>query len=133
MLQKNIATCADHQDIGASVCILGVARIIRINKTLKRKEKSYLNDIIILNFGIGKMLPSPIWKMCNNICVLGHVWLFETQWAIARQAPLPMGIFWQGYWSVLPFPPLEDLPGPGIEPVSYVSCIGKWILNHQST
>ena len=26
------------------------------------------------------------------------------------------GIFWQEYWSGLPFPSPEDLPNPGIEP-----------------
>ena len=28
------------------------------------------------------------------------------------------GLPWQEYWSGLPFPPSEDLPNPGIEPVS---------------
>ena len=26
-----------------------------------------------------------------------------------------MGLFWQGYWSGLPFPFLGDVPNPGIE------------------
>ena len=29
-----------------------------------------------------------------------------------------MGFFRQEYWSMLPFPSLGDLPGPGIEPAS---------------
>ena len=29
-----------------------------------------------------------------------------------------MGFSWQEYWSGLPYSPLGDLPGPGIEPVS---------------
>ena len=29
-----------------------------------------------------------------------------------------MGFFRQEYWRGLPFPPPEDLPDPGIEPVS---------------
>ena len=32
-----------------------------------------------------------------------------------------MGFFRQEYWSGLPFPLPEDLPDPGIEPVSLVS------------
>ena len=40
---------------------------------------------------------------------------------VARQAPLPMGLFRQGYWSGLPFPPPGDLPDPGIEPLSLMS------------
>ena len=32
-----------------------------------------------------------------------------------------MEFFRQEYWNRLPFPPLGDLPGPGIEPASLVS------------
>ena len=41
-----------------------------------------------------------------------------TPWAVACQAPLPMGFSRQEYWSGLPFPSLGDLPNPGIEPRS---------------
>ena len=44
-----------------------------------------------------------------------------TPWTVARQAPLSMGFPRQEYWSGLPFPPLRDLSGPGIEPVSPMS------------
>ena len=46
---------------------------------------------------------------------------FETTWAVAHQAPLSMGFSRQEYWSGLPFPPSEDIPEPGIEPMSPVS------------
>ena len=39
----------------------------------------------------------------------------------AHQAPLSMGFPRQEYWSGLPFPPPEDLPNPGIEPMSLAS------------
>ena len=39
-----------------------------------------------------------------------------TPWAVAHQAPLSMEFPKQEYWSVLPFPPPGDLPGPGIKP-----------------
>ena len=42
----------------------------------------------------------------------------ETPWTVACQAPLPMGFPSQEYWGGLPFPPLGDLPDPGIKPVS---------------
>ena len=50
---------------------------------------------------------------------------------VACQAPLSMGFSRREYWSGLLCPPPEDLPDPGIEPVSvtppagvcYVSCI----------
>ena len=38
--------------------------------------------------------------------------------AVAHQAPLSMGFSKQEYQSGLPFPSLEDLPDPGIEPWS---------------
>ena len=38
------------------------------------------------------------------------------QWPVACQAPLFMGFSRQEYWSGLPFPSLEELPNPGIEP-----------------
>ena len=55
------------------------------------------------------------------VCVLTHVWLFATPWPVARQALLSMEFFRQEYWSGLPFPSPEDLPDPGIKPVSLVS------------
>ena len=38
--------------------------------------------------------------------------------SVALQAPLSVGFSRQEYWSELPFPPPEDLPNPGIKPVS---------------
>ena len=47
--------------------------------------------------------------------------------AVAHQAPLSMGFSKQEYQSGLPFPSLEDLPDPGIEP--WVSCTaGRFLL-----
>ena len=36
--------------------------------------------------------------------LLSHVWLFETPWTVAYQAPPPMGFSRQEYWSGSPFP-----------------------------
>ena len=44
-----------------------------------------------------------------------------------------MGFSKQEHWSGMPFPPPGDLPDPGIQPVSQVSCIGKQILYHEAT
>ena len=44
------------------------------------------------------------------------------------QGPLSMGFPRQEYWSGLPFPPLGDLPNPGMEPMSRVSCTGSRAL-----
>ena len=59
-----------------------------------------------------------IW-VCD--CVLSHVWFFATQWTVAHQASLSVEFSRQEYWSGFLFPFPEDLPDPGIEPVSLVS------------
>ena len=54
------------------------------------------------------------------------VQLFVTQWSVARQAPLSMGLCWQEHGSELPLPPLGNLSEPGIEP-----CL-LWLLHWQA-
>ena len=44
-----------------------------------------------------------------------------TPWTVAHQAPLPMGLSTQEYWSGLPFLSPGDLPKPGIKPGSLTS------------
>ena len=63
------------------------------------------------------------WSSVGTIvlCVLSHfsrVRLFAAPWTAARHAPLSMGLSRQEYWSGLLCPPAEDLPDPGIKPVS---------------
>ena len=53
--------------------------------------------------------------------VLSPVQLFATPRTVAHQAPLSMGFSRQEYWNGLTFPPLEDLPDPGIKTVSLAS------------
>ena len=60
------------------------------------------------------------WRL-NNICVVvlncfSRVQLFATLWTVVRQAPLSVGFSRQEYWRGLPFPPLGDLPDPGVTP-----------------
>ena len=53
---------------------------------------------------------------------------------VAHQACLSMGILQARILDGLPCPPPGDLPGPGTEArISYVSCIGKRVLNHWET
>ena len=70
----------------------------------------------------------------NCVCVLSCVQLFGTLWTVAYQAPLSKGFSRQEYWSVLPFPPLEDLPHPGIKPTSPAapSLAGKFFTTELS-
>ena len=58
------------------------------------------------------------------LSVLRRVLLISIPWTGGWQS-LPR----LEYWSRLPFPPLMDLPDPGIEPTSLGSCTGRWILN----
>ena len=72
-----------------------------------------------------------------SLSVLSRVWLFESPWTVARQAPLSMRFHRQEYWSALPFPPPPgDHSNPGIRDrtqVSSVSYIGRQILYHPAT
>ena len=58
---------------------------------------------------------------------------FVILWTVACQAPLSVRFSRQEYWSGLPFPSPGDLLDPAIEPVSWVFCIGRWILYHWAT
>ena len=60
-------------------------------------------------------------KFLFYIYALGRVQLFVIPWSVVSQAPLSMGFFRQEYWSRLSFPPPEDLPDPGIEPMYLMS------------
>ena len=53
-----------------------------------------------------------------SVCVLSHSDSFVAPWTAAHQAPLSMGFPRQEYWNGVPFPPSENLPDSGIEPVS---------------
>ena len=46
---------------------------------------------------------------------------FATPWTVARQALLSMELSRQEYWSGLLFPPLGDLPNPGIKTATLAS------------
>ena len=58
------------------------------------------------------------------LCMLSHfhcVRLSETLRTVARQAPLSIGFSRQEYWIGQPCPSPEDLPNPGMNPVSFMS------------
>ena len=82
-----------------------------------------------LSFPVLKRLLKSVWGSEGS--VLSHfscVWLCVIPRTVARQAPLSMGSSRQEHWSGLPRPP----PGGLLHPrISYVSCIGRWILYHQ--
>ena len=60
---------------------------------------------------------------CEGLCVclVAQLYLFATPWTGAHQAPVSMEFYRKEYWSGLPFPPLGDLPDPGVKPPSIVA------------
>ena len=62
-------------------------------------------------------MESPQMKCHLDVCMCSIVFqLFSTSWIVPHQAPLSMEFSRQDYWSGLPFPPIGDLPKPGIKP-----------------
>ena len=57
---------------------------------------------------------------CRLSC-FSCVWLYETLWTIAHQAPLSVGFSRHGYWSGLPCYPSGDLLNLGLELTSLTS------------
>ena len=47
---------------------------------------------------------SNAWKWKVKVKLLSHVWLFETSWTVAHQAPSSMGFSRQDCWSGVPLP-----------------------------
>ena len=66
-----------------------------------------------------KNTPRPILIHAFVLSCFSCVWLFVTQWTLARQAPLSTGFSRQEHWSGLPSPP----PNPGIQPRSLKSSV----------
>ena len=59
---------------------------------------------------------------------------FAAPWTVACQAPLSMGFSRQEYWGDLPFPSPDDLPNPGIKPMSPALVDGFFYpLSHQGS
>ena len=63
-------------------------------------------------------LPSVGLFACAQLLIVSNS---ATPWTAVRQAPLSMGFYQQEYCNGLPSPSPEDLPDPGIEPMSPVA------------
>ena len=59
--------------------------------------------------------------------MFSRVWLCDTPWIVAHQAPLSMGFSRQGYWSGLPCPP----PGIFLHLLHLLHC--RWFFTHWVT
>ena len=85
---------------------------------------SYLGQSFHLNFFSAHLpLWKGTWRQYVCISVLGRSVESDsaTPWTVACQAPLSMGFPRQGYLSGFPFPSPENLPNPGIKPMSLAS------------
>ena len=94
------------------------------------KDQLYTRTVLVLFFVVQLLsriqLLVTLWAAAHQASLsalesevksLSRVQLFATPWTIAYQAP-SMRFSRQEYWSGLPFPTLEDLSHPGIEPGS---------------
>ena len=63
----------------------------------------------MLGLSCGMWLLTVCVYVFNHFC---HVWLFETPWTIAHQAPLSMGFSRQEYWNGLLWPPPGESSWP---------------------
>ena len=69
-------------------------------------------------------------QMC--VCVISHSVMtnsFVTPWTVASQALLYVGFPRKEYWSGLPFPPPGVFRTQDRTHITYVSWIGRWILD----
>ena len=69
--------------------------------------------------------PGKRWSLLECMLSLSGVLDSATLWTVAHQVPQSMGFFRQEYWNGLPFPSPGDLPHPGLEPESPVSCFAS--------
>ena len=74
------------------------------------------------NTGVGAISFSSAWKWKVKVKSLSHVWLFETPWTVAYQAPPSMGFSRQEYWSRVPLP----------SPILYYTILYYTILYYKS-
>jgi len=61
------------------------------------------------------------------------VWIFDTPWTVAQQAPLSIGFPRQKYWNRFSFPTPEDLLDPGIKPPSPLLRADSLPLHYQGS
>ena len=87
--------------------------------------------------GLGLLNSVFLWIQDMCVCALNpfsHALLSAMLWTVACQAPLSVGFSRQESWSGVPCPIQEDLPNPGIKPVSLVSpALAGWFLTTSTT
>ena len=98
-----------------------VLRVTRWRLLRNQKGNKNLRKSVVCRGQVGRDLKVylGIWKLEGYwLCSDVQSRLFVTPWTVVLWAPLSMGFSRQEYWSGFPFPPLEDLPDPGMETAS---------------
>ena len=67
-------------------------------------------------------LPAKLLQLCPTLC--------DPMDCHSPRLLCPWGFSRKEYWCGLPCSPPGDLPTPGTEPMSHVSCIGREVLYH---
>ena len=81
------------------------------------EEKLHENGV----WGPNREVPFLSCILASMLSCFSHIQLCVTPWTVAHQASLSVGFSRQEHWSGVPCPPPEDLPDPGIEPLSLTS------------
>ena len=70
---------------------------------------------------------SKAWKWKVTVKSLSHIWLVETPWTAAYQAPPSMGFSRQEYWSGVPLPSPLELAALVNIPAQMFSCLSSFV------
>ena len=99
--------------------------------TYKSTDFQIIIKWILTLFIINTLQFFKLYQLSKNACVHGPCSVMpDSATPQTCQAPLSIEFFRQEHWSGFPFPTPWDLPNPGIEPESCISCIGRQILYH---
>ena len=103
--------------------------IIQQNQSISISVKHEIKRTVLIHtLKSCHLLFFPMQAICESKCVKllqSCPTLCNPMDCVACWAPLSMAFSRQEYCSRLLCPPPRDLPNPGIEPVSYVSCVGR--------
>ena len=112
----------DHQQYPSSSARRQPVQCTLISLSLYMLHSSYLEPMANKIFE----------KCCCCLVTKSRLTLFDPM-DYSHHAPLSMGFPRQQFWSGLPFPPLGDLPDPGIGPASPALQVDYLPLNHQGS
>jgi len=92
------------------------------------EEKVAVNPVRVQSYNKHWFSLFSVASTCVHAQLLSPIWVFVAPQAVARQAPLSMGVSRQEYWSRLPCLPPGNLPtqGSNLHLLRLLHC--RWIL-----